>query len=247
MLDMNYVHRDFLPELRGFRMERTSRTAHAVNLLTPEQQIRLQSISTLVDIRRGGLIFGEGSPADFLYSVANGMARISRCSQSGRRQVLAFMMPGDMFGFPEQGVYVNSARAVGAATLYRIPWLKLMVLLRRDAELHNSFLTRLAFDLRLAQKRIMALGQQNVAQRLASFLLELIERADFYDPQRRQLSLQLTRFDLADYLGTTPETVVRVMARLEQDGLIRRLTARLLEIRSAEGLSGLLEERRRNG
>jgi CRP-like cAMP-binding protein len=105
----------------------------------------------------------------------------------------------------------------------------------------------MAFDVRQAQKRIMALGQQNVAQRLSSFLLDLMEYSDFYEPQRCQLSLQLTRFDLADYLGTTPETVVRILARLEHDGLIRRLTARLLEIRDADGLARLLEERRRTG
>jgi len=44
-----------------------------------------------------------------------------------------------------------------------------------------------------------------------------------------------------------PETVVRVMARLEQAGLVRRLTARLLEIRDAEGMAHLLDERRRSG
>lgn len=246
MLEMNYLHRDIMPELRAHRMERSTGMAQAVNLLSPEQQIRLQSIATLVDLRRNGLIFGEGNPADFLYVMARGMARISRVSLSGRRQVMTFKMAGDLLGYPEQGIYVNTGRAVGAATVYRIPWRKLSVLLRRDPEMHTSFLTRMAFDVRQAQKRIMALGQQNVAQRLSAFLLELIEYPDFYDQERRQLSLQLTRFDLADYLGTTPETVVRVLARLERDGLIRRLTARLLEVRSADGLARLLGERRRS-
>jgi len=247
MFSMNFMNRRFLPELRGFSMERVPKEGRAANLLTPAQQICLQSIATLVDVRHNGLIFGEGGHADFLYAVATGMARVSRCSESGRRQVLAFMLPGDMFGYPEQGIYVNTARAVSAVTLYRISWQKLTVLLRRDPEMHASFLTRIAFDLRQAQKRIMTLGQQNVAQRMASFLLELIEHTEFYDPQRRHLSLQLTRFDLADYLGTTPETAVRILARLEQEGMIKRLTARLLEISDVDKLNALLEGRRRNG
>jgi CRP-like cAMP-binding protein len=247
MLGMNYLHRDIVPELRARRMERSPGVGQAVNLLSPEQQIRLQSIAALVDVPRGGLIFGEGNPADFLFVMARGMARISRVSLSGRRQVMAFKMAGDLLGYPEQGIYVNTGRALSIVTIYRIPWRKLSVLLRRDPEMHASFLTRMAFDVRQAQKRIMALGQQNVGQRLSSFLLDLMEYSEFYDPQCRQLSLLLTRFDLADYLGTTPETVVRILARLEHDGLIRRLTARLLEIRDADGLARLLEERRRTG
>jgi CRP-like cAMP-binding protein len=129
--------------------------------LSPEQQIRLRSIAALVDVPRGGLIFGEGNPADFLFVMARGMARISRVSLSGRRQVMAFKMAGDLLGYPEQGIYVNTGRALSIVTIYRIPWRKLSVLLRRDPEMHASFLTRMAFDVRQAQKRIMALGQQN--------------------------------------------------------------------------------------
>jgi len=246
MLKMSALQNDAMPELRAQLMER-SPASRATDLWAPEQEIRLQSIATLVEVRRNGLIFGEGTPADFFYVMARGMARISRVSKSGRRQVMAFKMTGDLLGYPDRGIYVNTGRAVNSTSLYRIPWHRLTTLLRRDPDLHSNFLTRVASDVGQAQKRIMALGQQNVSQRLSSFLLELMANSEFYNLQRRQLSLQLTRFDLADYLGTTPETVVRVMARLEQAGLVRRLTARLLEIRDAEGMAHLLDERRRSG
>jgi CRP-like cAMP-binding protein len=244
---MNYPEQRFLPELRGHSIEGAQSETRIMNLLSPEQQARLANIASLVDVRTGGLIFGEGNRADFIYAVAAGMVRISRCSASGRRQVLDFVFPGDMLGYHERGIYVNSARALSPARLYRLPWSKLGTLLQQDPELHASFLARAAFDLRQAQKRIMTLGQQNVAQRLASFLLNLVEQPQFYDSQLHQLSLPLTRFDLADYLGTTPETVVRVLARLEQEGVIRRLSARLLEIRRLDWLSTLLEAGRRGG
>jgi CRP-like cAMP-binding protein len=175
------------------------------------------------------------------------MVRISRRAASGRQQVISFMLPGDIFGqIPEAGLYVNSATAMGQTRLYRVRLSQLEDLLRDEPQLQSSFLVRMAFDLRQAQKRILVLGQQNVSQRLASFLLDLMEHEDFYDPQRKQLSLPLSRFDLADYLGTSPETVVRVLARLEKDGLIRRLSARLLLIPSPDALARLLRGRRRN-
>jgi CRP-like cAMP-binding protein len=236
-----------MPEMRAHRLERSVGQPAIVNLLTPHQQSRLREIATLVEFRQGNdAIFAEGDAATSVYLVAHGMARLSHTSASGRRQVIAFMLPGDFFGFPEQGGYVNSAKAMGEAALYRLPWTQLNDLMREEPLLQSSFLVRMAFDLRQAQKRILVLGQQNVSQRLASFLLELMEHADFYDPQRKHLSLPISRFDLADYLGTSPETVVRVLARLEKDGLVRRLSSRLLLVPSADGLLHLLSGRRRN-
>jgi len=234
------------PELRALRPEHTGEQPRIVNLLSPAQQALLLGIATLVSYRHGEDILTEGAEGHFVYTVASGIVRKSRCAESGRRQVMAFELPGDLFGFPEQGRYLNSARAIGDVTLFQIPWLELNALMQRDPGLHSSFLVRMAFDLHRAQDRILVLGQQNVAQRLASFLLELMEHEDFFDAARRQLRLPLSRFDLGDYLGTSPETVVRVLARLEKDGLIRRTSSRLLQITDADGITALLRGRRRN-
>jgi CRP-like cAMP-binding protein len=115
----------------------------------------------------------------------------------------------------------------------------------REPELQIRVLTRVAFDLRQAQRRIMILGQQNVSQRLVSFLLDLIEHPDFYDEDRRQLTLPLSRFDLGDYLGTAPETIVRTIAKLEKAGLIRRATPRLINILNVGALRKICEGGRR--
>ena len=232
-------------EIRARRFDHAQ--PQPVNLLTPEIQDRLLGIATLVEFPRGGeAVFSEGEKASHIYFIASGMVRISRSASSGRRQVMAFMLPGDLFGFPEQGLYVNSAHTMEEVTLYQVPWPQMNVLMQAEPELQGSLLVRMAFDLRQAQSRILVLGQQNVSQRLASFLLDLMEHEDFYDPSRKQLSLPLSRFDLGDYLGTSPETVVRVLAKLEKDGLIRRISARQLLIPGADALARLLRGRRRN-
>jgi CRP/FNR family transcriptional regulator, anaerobic regulatory protein len=235
-------------EIRARRMERTFGQPLVVNLLTPAIHDRLRGIATLVEFPNGrDVIFAEGDEVSDVYFIASGMVRISRYAASGRRQVMAFLLPGDMFGFPEQGIYVNSARALGEVTLYRVPWPQLHALMQDEPELQSSLLVRMAFDLRQAQNRILVLGQQNVSQRMASFLLDLMEHEAFYDASQKQLSLPLSRFDLGDYLGTSPETVVRVLSRLEKDGLIRRLSSRLILIPNPEALLRLLRGRRRNG
>jgi len=108
-----------------------------------------------------------------------------------------------------------------------------------------NLLMRVAFDLRQAQRRIMILGQQNVPQRLASFLLDFMQHPDFFDERRRILTLPLTRFDLGDYLGTTAESVVRAFAKMEKEGLIKRKSSRIIEMRNTIALQQMVGERRR--
>ena len=115
----------------------------------------------------------------------------------------------------------------------------------REPEMQVSFLIKVAFDLRQAQRRIMVLGQQNISQRLASFLLDFTQQPDFYDQRRRLLSLPLTRFDLGDYLGTAPETVARAFSKLEKRGVVHRISPRLVEIRDTDELRQMVGGRRR--
>jgi CRP-like cAMP-binding protein len=237
-----------LPEIRArpFDRERDPPT-QIENLLSRKQQSKLQSIATVLDYQRGNsTIFSEGEDAHFVYSVATGVVRVSRHSESGRRQVLAFMLPGDLFGLPDAGAYINSAETVCASTLYRVPWEQLQTLMLREPEMQVSLLVRVAFDLRQAQRRIMLLGQHNTVQKLASFLLEFIQHRDFYDEKLRQLTLPLTRFDLGDYLGTAPETVARAFAKLERVSVVRRISSRLIEIRDIEALRNMVGGRRRS-
>ena len=75
--------------------------------------------------------------------------RISRHSENGRRQVLAFMLPGDLFGPPNSGLYVNSAETRSLAILYRVPWQQLRAMMLRELQLQLNLLIWKAFDLSL--------------------------------------------------------------------------------------------------
>jgi CRP-like cAMP-binding protein len=155
------------------------------------------------------------------------------------------MLPGDLFGLPEVGLHVNSAETVCPVTLYRVPWQRLHKMIMGEPEMQLSLLVRIAFDLRQAQRRIVMLGQHNITQRLASFLLELSEHPDFYNRRSHRLELPLTRHDLGDYLGAAAETVARALSSLERVGIVRRIAARTLEIPDIKRLQAVTRGRRR--
>ena len=235
------------PEIRARPFDRISdRPSGIENLLSPKEQQELRSIATVLDYRRGGItIFSEGEDAHFVYAIDEGVVRISRHAENGQRQILAFMVPGDLFGLPQDGIYVNTVEVVCPARIYRFPWQRLREIMVREPQLQLNLLVRVAYDLRQAQRQIMILGQQSTYQRLAIFLLEFLRYPEFYDAKRSRLSLPINRFDLADYLGIARETVARGFARLEREGLARRLKSGSIEILDVNGLRQLQRAPRR--
>ncbi|HEX3487450.1 MAG TPA: Crp/Fnr family transcriptional regulator [Micropepsaceae bacterium] len=237
------------PEIRARPFDKISdRPSGIENLLSPKEQQELRNIATVLDYKRGGItIFSEGEDAHFIYAIDEGIVRISRHAENGQRQIMAFMVPGDLFGLPERGVYVNTVEAVCPLRVYRFPWQRLKEIMMREPQLQLNMLVRVAHDLRQAQRQIMILGQQSTYQRLANFLLEFLQYPEFYDTKSSCLNLPINRFDLADYQGIARETVARAFARLEHEGLARRLKAGNIEILDINGLRQLQRAgRRRN-
>jgi len=248
------------PEIRARSFDRVvDRPSQIENLLSQKEQNRLREIATVLEYSRGGLtIFSEGEDAHFVYAVDEGVVRISRHAENGQRQILAFMVPGDLFGIPDSGVYVNTVETVSAARLYRFPWQQLVRIMMEEPRLQLNLLVRVAYDLRQAQRQIMILGQQNTDQRLAFLLLDFLRHPEFFDERDGRLRLPINRFDLADYLGIARETAVRALAKLERDGLLRRIDSETIQILDVSGLRALqlgkrrsstfpLKEKRRSG
>jgi len=217
------------------------------NVLSREEQDQLLQSATFVEYAHGGqTLFSEGQEAGFLYFIDAGIIRISRCAENGRRQVLAFRVPGDIVGLFENGRYTNSAETVGVAKVYRIPWQRMQQAMRSEPALQLHLFVKLADDYCQAEHRIMTLGQQNSCQRLASFLLELIQMPGLFNERQSLLQLPVNRFDLADYLGMVTKSFERSFAALESRGLIRRVTSRTIQIVDMGGLHRLCQEQPRS-
>lgn len=208
------------------------------NLLSPAEQAELAGIATVLTYQTGGApIFSQGEDAHFLYLIDEGVIRISRHLPDGARQVLGFMWPGDLLGLVEEGRYINSAESLTPATLFRFPLDRLRSLLLSEPLLQLHMLAKAAHELRNAQRQIIVLGQLNTAKRLASFLLDCRQQVAFFGSTTQQLRLPMSRFDIADYLGTSPESVARAFAKLEHDGFLRRTSPRSVQFLNADGLA----------
>jgi CRP-like cAMP-binding protein len=214
------------------------------NLLSRTEQTELAKIATLLEYQAGGVaIFSEGEDAHFLYALDEGVVRISRHLSNGARQVLSFMWPGDLLGLAEEGHYVNSAESLTPATIFRFPLERLRHLLLSRPQLQMGLLTKAAYELRNAQRQIILLGQLDNSRRLASFLLDCRQHEAFFESTTRTVHLPMSRFDIADYLGTSPESVARAFTKLEREGLLRRTSPRSVELLDPDRLARFVRGR----
>lgn len=168
----------------------------------------------------GTEIYAQGEVCNGLFTVEFGAVRIYRLLSDGRRQISAFHLAGETFGFEADSTHHFFAEAI-CATGIRV----LRSRYSRD-DLGVEFLPMALQSLLHAQEHLLVLGRQNSVERVAAFLLEMSERQGGL----QQVELPMSRLDIADYLGLTIETVSRVFSRLKRNGVIRLPSLRSVEI-----------------
>lgn len=143
----------------------------------------------------------------------------------------------------ESDLFSQPGRALEAltpATIFRFPLTQLRHVLFEEPLLQLHLLTKATHELRNAQRQIIILGRLKSTTRLAAFIIDASLHATLFDARTQRLHLPMSRFDIADYLGVTPESVGRAFAILERRGLVRRVSPRLIQILDAGGLARLV-------
>lgn len=175
-------------------------------------------------------IFNQGQKAEKFYLLAAGIIRVSRILPEGERHIVAFHWPGDLFGLEADGLYVDHAETVTPCTIYEFSADHLRKFLLSHPHVQQTMLVKAVHSLRVAQRQLIVVGRLDVHRAIASFLLDCTEHEKYFNIADNTLTLPMSRYDIADYLGTATESVTRAMTRLEAEGLIRRTTPRKLAL-----------------
>lgn len=173
-------------------------------------------------------IYAQGEEAGTIYRIEYGAVRIYRLLADGRRQVVAFHIGGETFGFEaweRRSFFAECIVPTGLTTV--------------DVDGDGKFPPELmALALRgmvRAQEHLLVVGRQSALEKLAVFLVDLDERQG----HEGRIDLPMTRTDIGDYLGMTIETVSRSLSKLRDMGVLRLKNTRTLEILKPETLRQL--------
>jgi CRP-like cAMP-binding protein len=152
----------------------------------------------------------------------------------GRRQIAEFALPGDFFGINWLEEYALTAETLNDVTVVRFGRGRLAQLGDENHEARAEIFSTLRHDLWAAQNHLVILGRQSALERVASFLVQLIERNR--STNKTTIDLPMTRLDIADYLGLTIETVCRMLAKLKHGAIIGIPNRHTITVRNVAAL-----------
>lgn len=209
--------------------------------LTTEQFRRFITALDQTTVEQNSTIFREGDPALHLYTITAGAVKLYKLLSDGRRQIVAFMFPGDFFGLSASGTYAYTAEAMLPLMVCRFPRRKLEPMFREIPLLEKRLLGATTHELAAAHEQILLLGRKTARERLSSFLMALWRRLGGSEDQPTPIALPMGRSDIADFLGLTIETVSRTFTGLRREGLIFLPDASHVAIRRPKDLARIAE------
>lgn len=199
-------------------------------------QAELILVSHLKTLDVGEAILVEGREADVLGTVLKGVLRISKVLPDGRRSIVGFVHPGESFGEPFVAVCEYSYEAATEAQVrikYRGTFERI---LSEHPEFEHQVMLSAFTELSEAREHAVRLGCQSAMQRLASYLLAILDRREdrlgelLVVGHKRIAYSAVSRSDLASYLNTTIETISRMLHLLQNEGVVRIIDAQHFEI-----------------
>jgi CRP-like cAMP-binding protein len=183
---------------------------------------------------KGAVIFEEGTLGDYMYLIQEGQVKVTKMSEDGREKILEILGPGDFFG--EMSVLDREPRSASIKTTRACLLLALsrhdfLGLLRQNPDMSMALVVELSRRLRDADEQIRGLLFERVEGRTRR-LLQRLAREDAPDQPDRVATPAITHQQLADLVGTSRETVTRVIKELKDEGWLTQLGKQYLLART---------------
>ncbi len=170
-------------------------------------------------LRQGEHVFRQGDAFGAIAAVRAGTVKTYLVDRDGREQVLGFHLPGEVIGLNaiDGETYPCNAVALDTVMLCRFSFPKISILATRLPGLQQHLFRLMSRDIGSAS---LLAGDYTADQRMAAFLVGLSRRlaARGFSPDRFQLTM--ARTDIANYLRLAPETVSRVLKRMQDDRVL---------------------------
>ncbi len=170
-------------------------------------------------------VFRDGDSADWLYFVKHGVVRCLKYGPDGKGFILKPLLPGDSFccesvTFDQSLPHPGNAQAMGNVTIVKLSRRTYLQLIEQYPRAGPQVITYLGNRLRESQEMAKSLALDPAEKRLAALLVRLAEKVGVPSEQGVRITTVFTREDLGHMTGMTEETVVRILSRWRESGLV---------------------------
>lgn len=210
---------------------------------------QMQRIDTIVAVRRkvkrGSLLFHNGEPFSSLYAIRTGFFKTCVATEDGRDQVTGFQMAGEIIGL--DGIvndrHTCDAVALEDAEVCVMPFDRLEELSREVTVLQNHVHKVMSREIVREHGVMLLLGSMRAEERLAAFVLNLVQRLHARGFSQSELVLRMTREEIGSYLGLKLETVSRTFSKFVEDGIVE-VKQRHIRILDTDALKRIVNSQR---
>jgi CRP/FNR family transcriptional regulator len=191
---------------------------------------------------RGDHLFRSGHNSHALFAVRSGALKSYCITEDGDEQVLGFILPGELTGMDglAGSYYASASVALETTSVCELPFDQLNRLCSQLPGMHDQIMHIVGKEITTDQQMLMLLGKRNAEERLASFLLSLSSRYKKRGLSPKEFYLPMSRQDIGNYLGLAIETVSRLIARFQDEGILA-VDRKLITIRKLENLSSMVD------
>jgi len=206
--------------------------------LEPAVKMRLDALRRVQNHPAGHVFCVEGDPPQTVNQILEGSAKLVRAGERGDPQVIRLLAAGDIFGLRPVlagDTYAASVVSLESCRIAAYPGSAVLDVVRQSPAFAMAALAYMARELRYSEDMLMVLTQRPVKRRIADVLLLLHGRRIPGDNWAPFPPLRLKRKEIAQMVGTTPETLSRTLAEFAAQGLIS-VDRRRIVLRDVKGL-----------
>ena len=221
-----------------------ARTRGLFSSLTGAQLLKLDRSKTSHEYSRGQVIFYEGNPPLAVYCISSGAVKLYKTGRGNTKVAIRLLGAGETLGFRAviaREPYAATAEALEKTTVCAIPKEIFDEVIRSDTDTAFQLIGKLAAELRISEDEFVSRVQLSAKQRVARFLLWTLERLQTSSKEPNRIALPLLRVEIAQMVGTTPETLSRVLGELS-DSRILKLERKSILVTNPRALRRLVEE-----
>ena len=171
----------------------------------------------VIEYKPGATIYCEGSISNHIFYIVRGEVKTFKINHDGKELITEIFSDKNFFGFTsflENKPYVENAEVIKNTEIIRIPKHEFLELIKSNPQLSLNFIDLITHDLEFVKDHLMHLAYDSVRRKTADAILQLQEK------RGNNKSIEISRSDLASFLGIAKETLTRTLTDFKEEELI---------------------------
>ncbi len=196
--------------------------------------------------KKGQTLFHEGQPAFGIYCLKAGYVKLYKTGTDGHQHILRVVEPGELFGHLalfSRNLHSSTAEVLENAMCCFIDEKALMTILSNSKDITWNLVQELTKEVVVANNKVQELAHRTVRERVARLLLSFHEKYGLTTKSGIRLDISLSREDIASLVGTSVESIVRVLSAFQKENLVRKKIRNiyLTDLDGLKEVAGIIE------